>query len=109
MANRNGKIKTIKRILKGKSIQTQLQANKMKLAALTKQLRYRKSNRERYQNNKLHRHNQKASYSTMRSEGEGVGQITEPPPEKELREFWGNLYSDKGRRRDDAELLKEEE
>ena len=58
MANRNGMIKsTIKHILKGKSIQNQLQANKMKLAALTKKLRYRKSNRERYWSNKLHRHN----------------------------------------------------
>ena len=49
MANRNGVLNPkIKSILKGQPIQTKLQNLKMKLAALKKQLRTRKSNRERY-------------------------------------------------------------
>ena len=109
MAKRNGSLNKVKHILKGQSIHTKLQANKMRLAALTKKLRTKKSTRERYKNNKLHRHNQQAFYSTMRSGGEGVGQVIDPPPEGELKEFWENLYSDKGGHREDAEWLKKEE
>ena len=109
MAKRNGSLNKVKHILKGQSIHTKLQANKMRLAALTKKLRTKKSTRERYKNNKLHRHNQQAFYSTMRSGGEGVGQVIDPPPEEELKDFWENLYSDKGGHREDAEWLKKEE
>ena len=45
MANRDGSSNMkIKNILKGQSIKTKLQNNKMKLAALTKKLRTRKTN-----------------------------------------------------------------
>ena len=45
----------------------------------------------------------------MRSGGEGVGQVIDPPPKEELKDFWENLYSDKGGHREDAEWLKNEE
>ena len=110
MANRNNISKAnIKSYLKGQSIQTKLQHNKMKLAALTKKLRTRKSNRERYKNNCQYHHNQKAFYSGLRMGGEGVKQVDDPPSTEEVKEFWENLYSDKGRHREDAEWLKKEE
>jgi hypothetical protein len=110
MAKRNKKLSTkVATMLKGEPLDNELQSSKMKLAALTKKLKARKAYRERYQNNNLYRHNQKAFYSTMRSGGEGVGQVIDPPPQEELKDFWENLYSDKGGHREDAEWLKKEE
>ena len=109
MAKRNGLTPKVENFLKGESIDHRIQNNKMKLAALSKKLRTRISNRERYRNNNLYRTNQKAFYSTMRSGGEGVGKVVEPPPKEELKEFWENLYSDKGGHREDAEWLRKEE
>jgi len=60
----------------------------MQLAALTKRLKTRKSKREQDWNNKLHRHNQKAFYSMIRTRGEGIKQISDPPPEEEVKSFW---------------------
>ena len=81
----------------------------MKLAAVTKRLRTRKANRKRPLNNKLYRKNQKAFYSTIRTKGMGTNKIIEPPTEKDLNEFWGKLYQDKGGHREDAEWIQLEE
>jgi len=79
------------------------------LAALTKRLKTRKSKREQDWNNKLHHHNQKAFYSTIQTRGEGTKQISDPPPEEEVKSFWETLYSEQGKHREDAEWLRKEE
>ena len=97
MANKEGKVnKKVKTYLKGQPVQTKLQSNKMKLAALTKKLKTRKDNRERYQHNKQFLHHQKVFYSTLRTGGEGVQQIDDPPKEEEVKQFWTEMYSSRG-------------
>ena len=39
----------------------------------------------------------------------GTNKIIEPPTEKDLNEFWGKLYQDKGGHREDAEWIQFEE
>ena len=96
----------VKNLLNNKPIDTVLASYRMRLAAISKSMRTKKSQRNRYQNNKLYRHNQKAFYTKLR-DGKST-KISKPPDEKDVRKFWGGLFGNKATHNENATWLEDE-
>ena len=103
-ASKNGIMtKAVKTLLNNKPIDNVLVTYRMQLAAISKFSRTKKSQRNRYQNNKLYRLNQKAFYSKLRH-GNSSG-ITKPPDKEDVKKFWGDLFGNKSKQNENTTWL----
>ena len=104
---KGGKIsKKMERVIGKKDTESTLRTYHMRLAAQSKKLRTKNSNRNRFINNKLFRNKQKMFYSKLRY---GEGNIIHDPPSKEdVQDFWGNLYAEKAEHNKDAPWIEAE-
>ena len=98
--------KKVKSLCKDKTTESTLVTYRMRLAAICKSARTKKSQRNRFQNNKMYRHNQKAFYTKLRF-GNTAG-IANPPPEEEIKKFWGDLFGNKASHNEKASWLEDE-
>ena len=78
----------------------------MYLAALSKRLRAKVSQRRRFHNNKMHKHKVKALYAAFRY-GDSGG-VTTPPTAESVKEYWGGLFGDKVNHNRDAPWIRDE-
>ena len=82
-----------------------MQLCRMYLTALSKILRTKNSNRNRYHNHKLHYFNVKPFYSKLRC-GDSGG-ISNPPPDDAVKNYWGGLLVDKAEHNKELQWIKE--
>ena len=105
---RGGKISKKMEILIGKKdTESVLRIYHMRLAAQSKKLRTKNSNRNRFRNNKTFRNKQKQFYNKLRY-GES-NKLVDPPSTQDVQDFWGNLYAEKAEHNEDAPWIEAEQ